>query len=156
MQTFERACPVCFLMFGEIGGVGEPLPTKRTLVRLLIGVNRSHVRLVLGGRLEGLLTLGTFVWRLARVYSSVLFQRIFRLHIGVAMLTLIRLVMRMCLHMALELGLCGERLIFSALAASPVAAVSTLFILLETIDMISIDVAVEVSGFLESLSTGNT
>lgn len=125
-------------------------------MRLLIGVNRSHVRLVLGGRLEGLLTLGTFVWRLARVYSSVLFQRIFRLHIGVAMLTLVRFVMGVCLHMALELRLCGEGLVLSPLAACPVAAVSTLFVLLQTIDMISIDVAVEVSGFLESLSTGNT
>ena len=81
-----------------------------------------------------------------------LFQCVFRLHVCIAVLTLIWLVVRMCLDMSLEFRLCCKGLIIQSFAACPLASESATVVLLQLVNVVFVNVSVKIRRIDEALT----
>ena len=140
METFERTSPMRLLVLGKIRRISKALATVWTFMWLEIGVHRRHVSFVLRRRFECFLAVCTFVRCFTCMYTCMLFERIFGLHISVTMLTLIRFVMCMCLDVSFEFWFRGECLVVSTFAGGPETAEAVGGVFIEAVDMVLIDV----------------
>jgi len=75
-----------------------------------------------------------------------LFERVFGLHVGVAVLTLVGFMVGMCLYVTFELGFRGKSLVMCTFARRPEAAKAIVGVFVKPINVIFVDVGVKGSG----------
>jgi len=72
-----------------------------------------------------------------------LFERVLGFHVGIAVLTLIRFVVGMCLYMALEFRFGGEGLVMCAFASRPEAAEAIRGVLIKAINVVFVNMGMK-------------